>query len=104
MLAKHQSQQVFIDIFGSNPMSKAIEFFVGNPDTDFTLIEVAEKADIGRTTLWAKVIDNLLNEGIIIKSRQVGMAKLYKLNLGSEQVQMLVKLYEKLKRLRNGRS
>ena len=92
---------VFDSISRNNPMLKIIEFLVENKEQDFTISEISGGADVARTTLWNGILESLLNEGIITKTRDVGNAKLYKLNIQDEKVKAIIKLYETLKRVKN---
>lgn len=86
------------NLFGSNTRANVIEFFLRNPNEEYTLNEVARGANVGRTTLWESgVIQSLLNAGLIIKSREIGMAKLFKFNTESQRGKIWLKLYNTFK-------
>ena len=78
---------------GSSVM-QVIDFLIQNKDKDFTITEIAEGADVGRTTLWDGLLNFMMNEGLIIKTRTVGNAKLYRLNAEDEKIKALIKLHK----------
>jgi len=91
------TENSILHIFGNGPYARVLEFFVTNKNSDFTISQIAERSDIARTTLWGGVLKKLLDEGIITKSREIGNAKLFKLNTSSKKVKILLDFYNKLK-------
>ncbi len=90
-----KQESTFRKVFGEGSLARAIEFFIINKDMDYSISELSEKTDIGRTTLH-QIIPVLLDEGIIIKSREVGPSKLFRLNKESNTVKVLLKLYSSM--------
>jgi len=78
-------------VFGNSPIVKVIDFFLDNREFDYSLTDIAKNVDIGWSTLhqfWA----NLVKLGIVTKTRRIGRAELYKLNLNSPLVKKLIDL------------
>ncbi len=78
-------------VFGNSPIVKVIDFFLDNREFDYSLTDIAKNADIGWSTLhlfWT----NLVNLGIVKKTRRIGRAELYKLDLTSPLVKKLIDL------------
>ena len=78
-------------IFGGSPIVKVIDFFLDNQEFEYSLTDIAKNADIGWSTLhlfW----DELVKLGIVTKTRRIGRAELYKLNLQSQLVKKLIEL------------
>ena len=78
-------------VFGNSPIVKVIDFFLDNREFDYSLTDIAKNADIGWSTLhqfWA----DLVKLGIVTKTRKIGRAELYKLNLSSPLVKKLIDL------------
>jgi len=78
-------------VFGDSPIVKVIDFFLDNREFDYSLTDIAKNADIGWSTLhqfWA----DLVKLGIVTKTRRIGRAELYKLNLNSPLVKKLIDL------------
>ncbi len=78
-------------VFGDSPIVKVIDFFLDNREFDYSLTDIAKNADIGWSTLhgfWKDIV----KLGVVVKTRRIGRAELYKLNLKSPLVQKLVDL------------
>ena len=78
-------------VFGDSPIVKVVDFFLDNREFDYSLTDISKNADIGWSTLhgfWK----NLVNLGIVTKTRRIGRAELYKLNIGSPLVRKLIDL------------
>ncbi len=75
-------------VFGDSPVIKVIDFFLDNEEFDYSLTDIAKNADVGWTTLhqfWKE----FLKLSIVVNTRKIGRAKLYKLNVKNELVQKL---------------
>ncbi len=78
-------------VFGDSPIVKVVDFFLDNREFDYSLTDIAKNADIGWSTLhqfWNKFV----NLGIVVKTRSIGRAELYKLNMESPLVKKLMDL------------
>ena len=78
-------------IFGDSPVVKVIDFFLDNREFDYSLTDIAKNSDIGWSTMHQFWTD-LVKLGIGIKTRRIGRAELYKLNLTSQLVKKLIDL------------
>lgn len=77
--------------FGETPIVKVIDFFLDHQEFDYSLTDIAKNSDIGWSTLHLFWKD-LVNFGIVIKTRRIGRAELYKLNAESPLVKKLIEL------------
>jgi len=74
------NKTAFLEIFGDSPILKVLDFLIVNEEFDQSMTTIAEEAEVGYSTLkifWPK----LEKEGIVINTRVVGKAKMYKLNM-----------------------
>ncbi len=81
----------FAIVFGESPIAKVIDFFIDNQEFDYSLTDIAKGAEVGWTTLhqfWPE----LVKIGIVKKTRKIGRAELYKLNLESALVKKLIEI------------
>lgn len=92
---------VFDKIARGNPMMKIMDFLIQNEEKDFTITEISEGSRVGRTTIWNGLLGYILDEGLVIKTRNVGNARLYRLNINDEKVAALVSLHNLLERGRD---
>ena len=87
-----ESKSVFLQTFGDTPINRVLDFLVVYEDFDYPMIEIARKAGVGYATLklfWG----DLAKRKIVLQTRLIGKAKLYKLNLKNPVVQQFKKLY-----------
>ena len=78
-------------VFGNTPIVKVIDFFLDNREFDYSLTDIAKNSEIGWSTLHLFWKD-LVKLDIVVKTRNIGRAELYKLNLKSPLVQKLIDL------------
>lgn len=85
------NNSTFIEVFGSNPVTKVLDFLITFADFDYPLTEIAKNSGVSYSTLqtfW----DKLERNNIVIKTRRVGKSDLFKLNAKNPAVKQLVKL------------
>lgn len=86
-----KNESVFIEIFGSNPVMKVLDFLITFQLFDYPLTEIAKNSGVSYSTLqtfW----NNLERNNIVIKTRRIGKSDLYKLNTKNPAVKQLLKL------------
>ncbi|MEK6953189.1 MAG: hypothetical protein AABX29_09320 [Nanoarchaeota archaeon] len=86
-----EEKSSFRMVFGDSPIVKVIDFFLENREFDYSLTDIAKNSDIGWSTLH-QFWNNIVKLGIVIKTRRIGRAELYKLNLNSPLVKKLIEL------------
>lgn len=82
---------VLTEVFGSAPLIKVIDFFLTFREFDYSKTQIAEEVEISRITM-EKLLPKLLKVGIIITTRKVGAAQLYKLNVTNPRVKALIEM------------
>ena len=86
-----ENETVFVQVFGSNPIIKVLDFLITFQLFDYPLTEIAKNSGVSYSTLqtfWNKLERN----NIVVKTRRVGKSDLYKLNTKNPAVQQLIKL------------
>ena len=83
------------EIFGNSPKVKVLDTLIENPNLDYSKKELAEAAGISKSTLY-KLWDELEEEGIVVETRKIGNATLFKLNEDSKIVRELVRFEKRL--------
>lgn len=86
---------LFRHAFGDTPKIRVLEFLIEGRELDYSISDIAEGAEIGRTTLF-RIFDDLLKTGIIVPTRKIGNAKLFKLNSKNVFVQKLVAIFDEV--------
>lgn len=87
-----EDETLFIKFFGTkNPVLKVLDFFIDNEAFDHSKTDIARGAGIGRATLF-NIWHILEKKGIVIETREIGRAKMYKLNKSNPIVKKFMEL------------
>lgn len=78
------------DIFPGSE-SKILDFLVAFQEYDYSISDIAENSGVGFKTTLGRV-KHLEEQGVLVNTRNVGRALMYKLNLESKQAQSINKL------------
>lgn len=76
------------DIFGSSPRVKVIDLFISHPWTEYTKTDIANYSGIARSTLY-DFLEELEDFNLIKKTKKVGNAQLYIVNMDSEVTKLI---------------
>jgi hypothetical protein len=88
-------KSLFVEFMGDSPMMRVMNYLITERELDFSITDMAESAGIGRATLY-RLWDNLIKNEIIFHTRDVGKAKLFKLNTENAKIQKLIDIYDML--------
>ena len=88
-------ETLFRKAFGDSPKLRVLEFLIEGRELDYSISDIAEGAEIGRTTLF-RIWDDLIKTKIIVPTRVIGNAKLYRLNMENLLVKRLVALFDEI--------
>lgn len=86
-------ETLFRNALGDTPKIRVLEFLIEGRELDYSISDIAEGAEIGRTTLF-RIFDDLTKNKIIIPTREIGNAKLFKLNMNNIFVKKLVEIFD----------
>jgi len=86
---------LFRHALGDTPKIRVLEFLIEGRELDYSISDIAEGAEIGRTTLF-RIFDDLIKTGIIAPTRKIGNAKLFKLNMKDMFVKKLVEVFDEI--------
>ena len=86
---------VFRTLFGDTPKIRVLEYLLEGRELDHSLTDIAEGARISRVTLF-RMWGDIGKSGIIVHTRDVGNAKLYKLEMQNPVVINLAKMFDKI--------
>jgi len=86
---------IFREALGDTPVIRVLEFLIEGRELDYSLTDIAENSNIGWTTLH-RIWDNLVKLEIVKPTRQIGRAKLFKLNEENLAVKQLIKTFDTL--------
>ena len=86
---------IFREVLGDTPVIRVLDFLIEGRGLDYSLTDITENANIGWTTIH-RIWDRLVQLKIVVPTRQIGRAKLYKLNEKNPAVQQLIRVYDTL--------
>ena len=89
---KMEEESLFLKVLGGkDPTLKILDFLIDNIGFDYSKTDIAAGAGISRTTLFS-VWENLEANELVAFTREVGRAKMYRLNMENEVVKKLIEL------------
>ena len=86
---------IFRETLGDTPVIRVLDFLIEGRGLDYSLSDIAGNSNIGWTTLH-RIWDKMLKLGLVKPTREIGRAKLFKLNEENTSVKELIKLYDTL--------
>ena len=87
-----EEKSLFLQAYGDSPILRVLDFLVTFEEYDYSMKDIARNAKIGYTTLksfW----NDLVDRKVIVLTRNVGKAKMYKINKTNPEVKKFTKLY-----------
>lgn len=85
----------FMEVLSKSPQLKVLTILAQRPQEELTKTEIAQRAGIGRTTLY-RVWDDLEKMKAVSPSRHVGAVTLYRMNPQSSVVQSFLSITKSL--------
>ena len=85
----------FIKFLGDSPKIRVLDMLITGRELDYSISDIANQAGISRSTFYG-MVNQMLRDKVIVKTRKFGMMQLYKLNTKNKHVIALVKLYDNL--------
>tara|TARA_Y100000310_G_scaffold316095_1_gene367444 strand:- start:1335 stop:1661 length:327 start_codon:yes stop_codon:yes gene_type:complete len=82
----------FLSVFGKSPRTKILEFFLDLRGLDYSIGDVARETKLNRATTY-NMMEELIKEKIVIPTRRISGAQLYKLNNNNDKVKLLILAY-----------
>lgn len=70
---------------------KVIDFFIDNQEFDYSLTDIANNAGIAWSTLH-EFWPDFVKVGLVVRTRKIGRAELYKLNVANPLVKKLIEI------------
>lgn len=83
----------FSKVMGHPAKAKVFGFMMKEPQTDHSISQIAKGSHIGRTTLF-RVWKSLIDSHMLIKTRVIGNAKMYKLDFANPIVEKLDEIHK----------
>jgi|SRR3989344_2664183 len=86
-----EEKSVFVEYFGDYPLIRVLDFLIEGRDMDYSMTEIARNSGVGWTAfsdIWPK----MMKKEIVIFTRKIGNAKLFRLNIKNSWVKELIKM------------
>ena len=87
-------ESIFLEYVGDNPRMRILQYFIEGRHFDYTLTDL-----LNARVSWGTVntlIPKFLELGIILKTRKIGRATLYKINKNNPFANQFIALYDGL--------
>ncbi len=85
-------ESIFVEYFGDTPLVRILNYLILGKDFDYSMTEIAAGAHVGWTSFtsaWKKLLENQA----VIHTRDIGKAKLFKLNTQDPTIQKMILLH-----------
>lgn len=89
-----EEESVFLEYVGDNPRMRILQYLIEGRNFDYTLTDMLH-AGVSWGTL-NQLLPKLAELGIVVKTRKIGRATLYKINQQNEIVKQLITIYDTL--------
>ena len=87
-----KEDNIFAEYFGDTPTVRILNFLILGKDFDYSMTEIAEGSHVGWTS-FTRAWKELERKNVIVHTRDIGRAKLFKLNTDDPTVQKLIRLH-----------
>ena len=91
----YEEKTLFRSLLGDTPKIRVLEYLLEGRELDHSINDIAEGAGINRVTLF-RMWDDIKKSSIVVHTRNIGNAKLYKLNTNNIHVKSLTELFDKI--------
>ncbi len=91
----HDEPTIFREIFGDTPKIRVLEYLIEGREFDHSIGDIAEGAGINRVTLF-RLWPGIEKSKLVVNTRNIGNAKLFKLNMKNNYVKNIIELFDKL--------
>lgn len=87
---KMEEKSILVEYFGTSPTMKILDFLIEGKNFDYSMTEIARNSGVGWsafTEVWKRFVE----KEIVVETRKIGNARLYKLNTENPAVRKLIK-------------
>lgn len=91
----YDGENTFLSKMGDSPKLRVLNFLLEHQELDYSKSQVSEKAKVSRVTL-EPIWHGLIEDSIIAKTRNVGRARMYMLNVDHPFVRDLQEFHMKI--------
>ena len=88
-------ESIFIKVLGDTPKIRILNYLIKYRGLDYSMSDIARNSKVGWATL-SRLWSEFVKFGIAIPTREIGKAKLFKLNEDNPAVKELIDVYKRL--------
>ena len=88
-------ESIFIKVLGDTPKIRILNYLIKYRGLDYSMSDIARNSSVGWATL-SRLWDEFVKLKIVVPTREIGKAKLFKLNEENPAVTELIDVYKKL--------
>ena len=86
-----EEKSVFAEYFGDYPLIRVLDFLIDGREMDYSMTEIAKNSGVGWTA-FSDIWPQLTKKEIVIFTRKIGNAKLFRLNVKNPWVKELIRM------------
>jgi len=86
-----EEKSVFVEYFGDYPLIRVLDFLIVGRDMNYSMTEIAKNSGVGWTA-FSEIWPQLTEKGIVIFTRKIGNAKLFRLSTKNPWVKELIRM------------
>ena len=86
-----EEKSVFVEYFGDYPLIRVLDFLIEGRDMDYSMTEIAKNSGVGWTA-FSDIWPQLTKKEVVLFTRKIGNAKLFRLNAKNAWVKELIKM------------
>ena len=88
-------KSIFIKVLGDTPKIRILNYLIKYRGLDYSMSDIARNSNVGWATL-SRLWKEFIKLKIVIPTREIGKAKLFKLNEENAAVKELIEVYKRL--------
>lgn len=88
-------ESIFIKVLGDTPKVRILNYLIKYRGLDYSMSDIARNSNVGWATL-SRLWNEFVSLKIVVPTRDIGKAKLFKLNEENPAVIELIEVYKKL--------
>ena len=88
-------EPIFIRMLRDTPKVRILNYLIKYRGLDFSMLDITRNSGVGWATL-SRLWPSFVNLKVVVLTREIGKAKLYKLNEENAAVEELIQVYKKL--------
>ena len=88
---RRKEKSVFVEYFGDYPLIRVLDFLIEGREMDYSMTEIAKNSGVGWTS-FSDIWPQLTKKEIVLFTRKIGNAKLFRLNTKNPWVEELIRM------------